>query len=236
MMTEFMGEFMGTMTLILLGGGVNAATSLEKSYAKGSGWIVVTAGWAFAVACGIFVAKALGGSGALNPVGPISNIVLGKETLAANLIQIAAEFSGAFVGAVLVWLQYLPHWKETKDADTKRGVFCTAPAIPNTSANFLSEVIGTFALVLVASAIGKAIEGTLQAPLIGMVVWAVGMSLGGSTGYAINPARDFAPRLAHALLPIEGKGSSNWSYAWIPIMGPITGAILASFVFQYLSK
>jgi glycerol uptake facilitator protein len=235
MMTEFMGEFMGTMTLILLGGGVNAATSLEKSYAKGSGWIVVTAGWAFAVACGIFVAKALGGSGALNPVGPISNIVLGKETWEANLVQVAAEFCGAFVGAVLVWIQYWPHWKETKDAATKRGVFCTSPAIRNTPANFMSEFIGTFALVLIATSIGEALEGTMQAPLIGMVVWAVGLSLGGSTGYAINPARDFSPRLAHALLPIEGKGGSDWGYAWLPVVGPISGAIVASLVFKFLS-
>jgi glycerol uptake facilitator protein len=234
MMTEFMGEFMGTMTLILLGGGVNAATSLEKSYAKGSGWIVVTAGWAFAVACGIFVAKALGGSGALNPVGPISNIVLGKETWEANLVQVAAEFCGAFVGAVLVWIQYWPHWKETKDAATKRGVFCTSPAIRNTPANFMSEFIGTFALVLIATSIGEALEGTMQAPLIGMVVWAVGLSLGGSTGYAINPARDFSPRLAHALLPIEGKGGSDWGYAWLPVVGPISGAIVASLVFRAL--
>lgn len=234
-MTEFMGEFMGTMTLILLGGGVNAATSLEKSYAKGSGWIVVTAGWAFAVACGIFVAKALGGSGALNPVGPISNIVLGKETWEANLVQVAAEFCGAFVGAVLVWIQYWPHWKETKDAATKRGVFCTSPAIRNTPANFMSEFIGTFALVLIATSIGEALEGTMQAPLIGMVVWAVGLSLGGSTGYAINPARDFSPRLAHALLPIEGKGGSDWGYAWLPVVGPISGAIVASLVFKFLS-
>ncbi len=233
-MTEFMGEFMGTMTLILLGGGVNAATSLEKSYAKGSGWIVVTAGWAFAVACGIFVAKALGGSGALNPVGPISNIVLGKETWEANLVQVAAEFCGAFVGAVLVWIQYWPHWKETKDAATKRGVFCTSPAIRNTPANFMSEFIGTFALVLIATSIGEALEGTMQAPLIGMVVWAVGLSLGGSTGYAINPARDFSPRLAHALLPIEGKGGSDWGYAWLPVVGPISGAIVASLVFRAL--
>lgn len=234
-MTEFMGEFMGTMTLILLGGGVNAATSLEKSYAKGSGWIVVTAGWAFAVACGIFVAKALGGSGALNPVGPISNIVLGKETWEANLVQVAAEFCGAFVGAVLVWIQYWPHWKETKDAATKRGVFCTSPAIRNTPANFMSEFIGTFALVLIATSIGEALDGTMQAPLIGMVVWAVGLSLGGSTGYAINPARDFSPRLAHALLPIAGKGGSDWGYAWLPVVGPISGAIVASLVFKFLS-
>lgn len=234
-MTEFLGEFMGTMTLILLGGGVNAATSLEKSYAKGSGWIVVTAGWAFAVACGIFVAKALGGSGALNPVGPISNIVLGKETWEANLVQVAAEFCGAFVGAVLVWIQYWPHWKETKDAATKRGVFCTSPAIRNTPANFMSEFIGTFALVLIATSIGEALDGTMQAPLIGMVVWAVGLSLGGSTGYAINPARDFSPRLAHALLPIAGKGGSDWGYAWLPVVGPISGAIVASLVFKFLS-
>lgn len=234
MMTEFIGEFMGTMTLILLGGGVNAATSLEKSYAKGSGWIVVTAGWGLAVACGMFVALVLGGSGALNPVGPISNILLGKGSLQANLVQIVAEFSGAFVGAVLVWAHYWPHWKVTNDAATKRGVFCTAPAIRCFPANFLAEFIGTFALVLIASAVAEVNVDYLKPPLVGMVVWSIGLSLGGSTGYAINPARDLSPRLAHALLPIDGKGSSDWSYAWIPVLGPITGAIAAALLFRML--
>jgi len=236
MTNAFLGEFLGTAILILLGCGVCAATKLEKSFAKGSGWIVVTAGWAFAVACGIFVAKALGGSGALNPIGPISNIVLGKETLSTNLVQLAAEFCGAFIGAVLVWLQYLPHWKETQDAEAKRGVFCTGPAIRNAPANFLSEFIATFALVLVGTSIGEAVEGTLQAPLVGMVVWAVGLSLGGATGYAINPFRDLAPRLAHALLPIEGKGDSDWGYAWVPVLGPIAGAIVAALLYQAIHQ
>jgi glycerol uptake facilitator protein len=225
---------MGTLTLILLGGGVNAATSLERSYAKGGGWIVVTTGWGLAVACGMLVAVALGGSGALNPVGPISNIVLGKGSLQANLVQIAAEFSGAFVGAVLVWAHYWPHWKVTSDAATKRGVFCTAPAIRNFPANFLSEFIGTFALVLVVSAVAEINVDYLQPPFVGMVIWAIGLSLGGSTGYAINPARDLSPRVAHALLPIDGKGSSDWVYAWIPVLGPISGGIAAALLFRAL--
>lgn len=235
MQAAFVGELIGTMTLVFLGCGVCAAVSLEKSYAKGAGWMVVVAAWAFAVASGIFVSKALGGSGALNPVGPLANIVLGKETVTDNLVQIAAEFCGAFLGAILVWLHYWPHWSVTPDAATKRGVFCTSPAIRNPAFNFLSEFLGTFALVLIASSIGKAVEGTIQAPLVGMTVWVIGLGLGGTTGWAINPARDLGPRLAHFLLPIPGKGDSDWSYAWVPVAGPFAGGVAAAFLFQALS-
>jgi glycerol uptake facilitator protein len=226
------GEFFGTLILILLGGGVCAATSLERSKAKGAGWIVVTAGWAFAVACGVFVSKALGGPGALNPVGPLVNIVEGKGAVPDQLALMAAEFAGAFAGAVLVWLHYRPHWEVTKDPAAKLGVFATGPAIRDPFSNLLSEVIGTFALVFVASAVGKVTLGGLEPAGPGLVVWAVGLSLGATTGYAINPARDFAPRLAHALLPIPGKGSSDWGYAWIPVVGPCVGGVLGAQVFQ----
>lgn len=232
MSPAILGEFFGTSILILLGGGVCAAVTLEKSYAKNAGWIVVTAGWAFAVACGIFVSKAFGGPGALNPVGPLTDIAQGKGELVANLGMIAAEFAGAFTGAVLVWLHYLPHWAETSSAPAKLGVFCTAPAIRDTKANFLSEALGTFALVFIASSVTSEDLGVATGPLVGMVVWAVGLGLGGTTGYAINPARDFGPRLAHALLPIAGKGGSDWGYAWVPVLGPCVGGLLASLLFR----
>lgn len=235
MYSATLGEFLGTTILILLGGGVCAAVTLEKSYAKNAGWIVVTAGWAFAVACGIFVSKAFGGPGALNPVGPLADIAQGKGELVANLGMIAGEFAGAFTGAVLVWLHYLPHWAETSSAPAKLGVFCTAPAIRDPKANFLSEALGTFALVFIASAVTKEELGVATGPLVGMVVWAVGLGLGGTTGYAINPARDFGPRLAHALLPIAGKGGSDWGYAWIPFLGPCVGGLLASLVIRALN-
>ncbi len=235
MYSATLGEFLGTTILILLGGGVCAAVTLEKSYAKNAGWIVVTAGWAFAVACGIFVSKAFGGPGALNPVGPLADIAQGKGELVANLGMIAGEFAGAFTGAVLVWLHYLPHWAETSSAPAKLGVFCTAPAIRDPKANFFSEALGTFALVFIASAVTKEELGVATGPLVGMVVWAVGLGLGGTTGYAINPARDFGPRLAHALLPIAGKGGSDWGYAWIPLLGPCVGGLLASLVIRALN-
>ncbi|MEY3458186.1 MAG: hypothetical protein RL215_1343 [Planctomycetota bacterium] len=228
----FIGEFLGTAILILLGGGVCAAVSLERTYARGAGWIVVTAGWACAVTCGIFVAAACGAPGSLNPVGPVLDILNGARSLVDGLGMIAAEVSGAFCGAVLVWLAWLPHWEVTADAAAKRGVFCTAPAIPSPFANLLCEAIGTFALVLITSCIGKFMPSPGNAPLVGLVVWAIGLSLGAATGYAINPARDFGPRLAHALLPIAGKGDSNWGYAWVPIAGPLLGAIAGSFVFR----
>lgn len=232
MTPPILGEFLGTLILILFGGGVVGSVLLGKSKAHNSGWIVITAGWGFAVTCGVFTSTALGGPGALNPVGPLCAIALGKMEVEKALSLIAAEFLGAFCGAVLVWLHYWPHWRETTDPGTKLGVFCTGPAIRNAPANLLSEIIATFALVFVGSAIGKATIGALEPAMVGMLVWAIGMSLGGTTGYAINPARDFGPRLAHFLLPIPGKGSSDWGYAWIPIVGPCIGALLAVTLFQ----
>ena len=231
-----LGEFFGTLILILLGNGVVAGVLLGKSKANGGGWIVVTAGWAFAVTCGIFTSKALGGPGALNPVGPLADVVAGKMGIADGFALIAAELLGAFAGAVLTWLHYYPHWKETPDPAAKLGVFCTSPAIRHPFANLFGEMLGTFVLVFVASAVGKANFGTAEPAFIGMIVWAIGLSLGGTTGYAINPARDFGPRLAHFLLPIHGKGGSDWGYAWVPIVGPCIGAILAAVLFPLLTR
>jgi glycerol uptake facilitator protein len=226
----FLAEFCGTATLLLLGDGVVAGVLLAKSKANNAGWLVITAGWCFAVTCGIFVSKAMGGEGSLNPVGQIADIIVNGGSVPKNLEMIAGQFAGAFVGAVLVWLHYLPHWAETTDPNLKLGTFCTIPAIRNYPANFLSEFIGTFALVFIANALAKmdaAPESLLRWPMVGLIVWAVGLSLGGTTGYAINPARDFGPRLAHALLPIPGKRDSDWAYAWIPVLGPFAGGVSA---------
>ncbi|HQT66373.1 MAG: aquaporin [Rhodospirillales bacterium 20-60-12] len=232
-MSIFMGEMMGTATLIVLGDGVVAGVLLKGSKAENSGWIVITAGWAFAVLCGIFVANACGSPAAyINPAFAIGiSIAHGGW---ANLPQaIAGDFVGAFLGGVIVFVQYLPHWKGTEDAGLKLAVFCTGPAIRNVAANMLSEIIGTFVLVFVIGAIfSKAAmpSGTVGGfgpYLVASLVWGIGLSLGGTTGYAINPARDLGPRIAHALLPIPGKGSSDWSYAAIPVIGPVIGASLA---------
>ncbi len=238
MTSPFLSEFCGTATLILLGDGVVAGVLLAKSKANNAGWIVVTAGWCFAVTCGIFVSKALGGDGSLNPVGPIAEVIVNQGSLPKAMEMIAGQLAGAFFGAVLVWLHYLPHWAETSDPAAKLAVFCTAPAIRNYPANFISEFIGTFALIFIASALGdlKTNDGLLRLPMVGLIVWAIGLSLGGTTGYAINPARDFGPRLAHALLPIAGKGGSDWAYAWVPVFGPIAGGVAALGLYKMLGR
>src|SRR5262249_13293909 len=214
---------------------------LKKSKAESSGWIIITAGWALAVMCGVFTSIACGGSDAhLNPA-----VTLGFAVRAGAygkfLPYLSAQLLGAVVGAVLVWLHYLPHWKETPDTGLKLAVFCTAPAIRNTVANLISEVIGTFVLVFVVGAIfSKAVVGSglasgLGPYLVGSLVWGIGLSLGRTTGYAINPARDFGPRLAHAIMPVAGKGGSDWSYAPIPIVGPLVGGALAGGLLKLLA-
>jgi glycerol uptake facilitator protein len=236
-----LGEFLGTLILILLGDGVVAAVLLKRSKAEGSGWIVITAGWALAVMAGVFTAIACGSSDAhLNPA-----VTLGFAVSAGNFAKFApyfvAQLLGAIVGAALVWLHYFPHWKETSDASTKRACFCTAPAIRNTIANTVSEIIGTFVLVFVVGAIfsksvaATGLAGGLGPYLVGSLVWGIGLSLGGTTGYAINPARDLGPRIAHAILPIAGKGGSDWGYAPIPVIGPLIGGALAGIVLRALS-
>lgn len=236
MTTPFFGEFVGTLILILLGDGVVACVLLRRSKGEASGWIVITAGWALAVMAGVFAAIACGSKDAfLNPAVTLGFAIASGDY--SKLLSLAgAQILGAFVGATLVWLHYMPHWKETPDASLKLGVFCTAPAIRNVVANLISEIIGTFVLVFIAGAIfAKAvakdgIAAGLGPYLVGCLVWAIGLSLGGTTGYAINPARDLGPRIAHAVLPIAGKGNSDWGYAAIPVVGPLLGASLAGLL------
>lgn len=230
-MTDFLGEFCGTAVLILLGDGVVAAVLLNRSKAQNAGWMVVTTAWAFAVIAGVLTARAVGSPGYINPVGPLAGVLTDSLSPQKVPYLVAGELLGAFTGAILVWLHYFPHFAETSDATAKLGVFCTIPAIRNPAANFMSEAIGTFVLVFVGTAITeKEVGKNLQVPLGGVLVWSIGLSLGATTGYAINPARDFGPRLAHFLLPIPGKGSSDWGYAWVPILGPLVGGAAAAML------
>ena len=237
--SAFLGEFLGTLMLILLGDGVVAGVLLKRSKAEGSGWIVITAGWAFAVMCGVFTAVACGSSDAhLNPAVTLGFAVR-SGSFSKCLPYMTAQLLGAIVGATLVWLHYLPHWKETPDPGIKLACFCTGPAIRNVITNLLSEIIGTATLVFVVGAIfSHAVAatgpGALGPYLVGSLVWGVGLSLGGPTGYAINPARDLGPRIAHAVLPVAGKGGSDWSYAAIPVIGPLLGGALAGWLLHFL--
>lgn len=232
MQSPFFGELMGTMVLILLGNGVVANVSLKNTYGNGGGLIAITTGWAFAVTIGIFVSTFFGSADAhLNPAVTVG-FAVSTGDFSKLSTYIPAQLIGAFLGATLVWLQYLPHWGATTDQGTKLGSFSTSPAMPSTLANVISEVIGTMVLIVgvnAFSSVGQIATG-FGPYLVGVLVWAIGLSLGGSTGYAINPARDLAPRLAHAILPIAGKGSSNWGYAWVPVVAPIIGAILAGLL------
>jgi len=241
MTSPFLGELLGTMMLILLGNGVVAAVVLKRTKAEGSGWMVITAGWAFAVMAGVFTAIACGSSDAhLNPA-----VTLGFAVRAGNFQKFApylvAQLLGALLGAALVWLHYLPHWKVTPDSPAKLACFCTAPAIRSAVPNLISEIIGTFVLVFVVGAIfSRSVAATgpaagLGAYLVGSVVWGIGLSLGATTGYAINPARDLGPRLAHAILPVAGKGGSDWGYAPIPVVGPLLGGALAGWLLRLLA-
>jgi len=241
MTSPLAGEFLGTMMLVLLGDGVVAAVLLKRSKAEGSGWMVITAGWAFAVMAGVFTAIACGSSDAhLNPAVTIGFAVR-DGNFAKFAPYLAAQMLGAIVGAALVWLHYLPHWKETPDIGAKLGCFCTAPAIRNTVTNLVSEIIATFVLVFVVGAIfSKSVSAAGPAAglgpyLVGSLVWGIGLSLGGPTGYAINPARDLGPRIAHAILPIAGKGGSDWGYAPIPVIGPLVGGMLAGILLRVLA-
>ena len=241
MHSPVLGEFLGTMILVLLGDGVVAAVLLKRSKAEGSGWMVITAGWAFAVMAGVFTAIACGSSDAhLNPAVTIG-FAMRDGNFAKFAPYLVAQLLGAIVGAALVWLHHLPHWKETPDTAAKLGCFCTAPAIRNTVANLLSEVVATFVLVFVVGAIFSKNVSTagpaagLGPYLVGSLVWGIGLSLGGPTGYAINPARDLGPRIAHAILPVAGKGGSDWGYAPIPVIGPLIGGVLAGVLLRLLA-
>jgi glycerol uptake facilitator protein len=228
-----LGEFLGTAILILLGDGVVAGVLLKGSKGENAGWLAITAGWAFAVVAGVFTALACGSPDAhLNPA-----VTLGFAVISGDFSKVVgyslAQLAGAFVGAIAVWVHYGPHWARTSDPDFKLGTFCTIPAIRHPISNVASEVIATFVLVLVAAAIFSsrvAANGPaagLGPYLVGSLVWGIGLSLGGTTGYAINPARDLGPRLAHAVLPIPGKRDSDWSYAPIPAIAPLIGGALA---------
>ena len=231
-MDNLFGEFMGTMVLIVFGAGVCANMSLNKSKGQGGGWICIAVGWGFAVTLGVFTATTLGApQGDLNPAVTLAKTMAGIYTFGQFVATSAAQMVGAIVGAAIVWLAYLPHWEETPDPATKLGVFATAPAIRSAGANFLCEMIATFFLMFVIWMIFSKPIGTLppgSGPyLVGVLIWALGLSLGGPTGYAMNPARDLGPRIAHAILPIAGKGGSDWGYAWVPVVGPLCGALLA---------
>ena len=243
-MQAYIGEFIGTMLLIILGDGVVAGVLLRNSKAENSGWIVITFGWAMAVAMAVYCVGQFSGAH-INPAVTIALAVTGQFPLANVIPYIIAQFLGAFVGGVIVWLAYLPHWGETDDEGLKLGVFCTAPAIYNTPANVITEIIGTFVLVFGVSGLmanagavgGQAatvIGSGINPLLVGLLVLGIGLSLGGPTGYAINPARDLGPRIAHAVLPIAGKGDNDWGYAWIPVVAPIIGGILGAVTWVIL--
>jgi glycerol uptake facilitator protein len=239
MHSVWLGEFMGTLVLVLLGTGVNAGVTLRKSYAADAGWMVIAAGWALAVLCGVLVAQAFGSPGAnLNPAITLASAVNSGDY--AHLLSMwSAQLLGAMAGAALMALHYAPHWKLTPGPVDKLGVFCTNAAVRSPVFNILSEALGTAVLVVVAASIGShGVSATGPAPglapwLVGSLVWGIGLSLGGTTGYAINPARDLGPRLVHWLLPIPGKGGSNWRYAPIPIIGDLVGGALAGVLVHY---
>ncbi len=243
-MSIFTGELIGTAILILLGDGVVAAVLLNRSKAQNGGWIVITFGWGLGVAIAVFAIGAFTG-GHINPAVTIAFAATGVNACAGPCawgdvpIYLAGQFAGAFIGAVLVWLAYLPHWADTEDPGLKLAVFSTGPAIRSFGANAVTEVIGTAMLVLgVLGLIQQVNQPTLDSGLVpllvGFLVVSIGLSLGGPTGYAINPARDLGPRIAHAVLPIAGKGGSDWEYAWVPVVGPIVGGLLGALLFQAL--
>jgi glycerol uptake facilitator protein len=232
------GEFSGTFMMMLLGDGVVAACLLKGTKAEGSGWMVITTAWAFAVLCGIFTANLFGSADAhLNPAITMAFAVKTGD-YSKVVPYLLAQVGGSFTAAAAVWLFYYPHWKVTENPAAKLAVFCTAPAIRSFGFNLFNEIAATFVLViLVGSVTSKLVLNTgavagLTPFLVGCLVWAIGLSLGATTGYAINPARDFGPRLAHALLPIAGKGGSDWAYSWVPILGPVIGASLAGGVLR----
>ncbi|MGX7031599.1 MIP/aquaporin family protein [Vagococcus zengguangii] len=231
-MQAVMGEFIGTMILILLGGGVCAACNLNQSKAQNAGWIVIALGWAMAVTIAVFISGFMGPAH-LNPAVTIAMAMTGAIEWSQVVPFIIAQLLGAIVGAILVWLAYLPHWDATEDQGAILGTFATGPAIRNLPANMITEAIGTFVLVLALLAFGKNdLQFGNNVFAVGAVILAVGLSLGGPTGYAINPARDLGPRIAHAILPMKNKGDSDWGYALVPIVGPIIGAIIAVLVFN----
>ena len=234
-MNNFLFELIGTAFLILLGDGVVANVVLNKTKGNNGGWIVITFGWAIAVFVGVFIAAAHSNAH-LNPAVSIAMAVEGRMPWSEVPVYIAGQFAGAMIGALLVWISYKQHFDETADAGAKLAVFCTGPAIRNTGFNLASEIIGTFALVFGVFYISGADAKihSIDALPVALLVLGIGLGLGGSTGYAINPARDLGPRIMHALLPIKNKGDSDWKYSWIPVIGPIIGGVLAALLFKML--
>lgn len=234
-MNNFLFELIGTAFLILLGDGVVANVVLNKTKGNNSGWIVITFGWAIAVFVGVYISATHSGAH-LNPAVTIALAIIGKFDWGNVPLYIAGQFTGALIGAFLVWVAYKKHFDQTDNADAKLAVFCNSPAISNAYFNLATEIIGTFALILGILFItsGEVKLGALDALPVALLVLGIGLSLGGPTGYAINPARDLGPRIMHAILPIRNKRDSNWGYSWIPVMGPVIGGILAAFLFKLL--
>jgi len=235
-MNTFVAELVGTALLVLLGDGVVAGVVLSRSKAQNSGWIVITAGWGLAVAMAVYAVGRVSGAH-INPAVTLGLAAVGRFPRSAVPTYLAAQVLGAMLGAVLVWLTYLAHWAETPDPALKLVAFSTAPAIRRSGANLITEIIGTSVLMFGVLALGSykpANDSGLTPLLVGLLVWAIGLSLGGPTGYAINPARDLGPRLVHALLPIPGKGGSDWGYAWIPVVGPAIGGVLGAVIYVRL--
>jgi len=231
----FIGEVLGTFLLIVLGMGVCCNVALKDTGGEGSGYLVITWGWGIAVFVGVFVTGDVSGAH-INPAVTIGLAAAGNFDWALVPMYIAAQFIGAIIAAICVWFQYKDHFDLTDDPATKLGVFSTAPAVPNTLRNVYSEVLGTFVLILGVLYIAEPDVGlgAVSALPVALLVFGIGMSLGGPTGYAINPARDLGPRIAHAILPIKGKGDSNWGYSWVPVVGPIIGCVLAAMVYRAL--
>ncbi len=235
-MQEFIAEIIGTMFLIIFGGGVVAGVLLHKSKAQNGGWIVITMAWGIGVAVAVYLVGGISGAH-LNPALTVALASIGEFPWKEVPAYILAQMIGGFLGGVVVWLHYLPHWSASEDQAAKLAVFSTAPAIRSYKANLLSEIIGTFVLVVGILGIGanKFTDG-LNPLIVGFLIIAIGLSLGGTTGYAINPARDLGPRIAHFLLPIAGKGDSDWSYSWVPVVGPIIGGLLGALFYVTFLK
>ena len=233
-MNAYLGEFIGTCMLVILGDGVVASCLLKKTKAENGGWLIIVLAWGLAVMLAIFAVGRISGAH-LNPAVTIAFAFKGDFPQDKVLGYVLSQFAGGLVGAIIVWFHFLPHWKQTKDTDAKLAVFCTAPAIRNTFYNFMSEVVATSILVLGLLFIGaNEFSKGLNPIVVGLLIVSIGLSLGSTTGFAINPARDLGPRIAHFLLPIGNKGKSDWAYSWIPVVGPIVGGLLGVYLYTTL--